>query len=328
MQPLDHAAIDLQDALVAIIRLCEGGDHPLGPGDRLRIGREGLIGGRDLARMDQRLAVEAHAPACRAFGGKALHIAEIGIDAVEDGQVVGFRRDDDLHHPGHQFGPVRSRFDARRQGNVVGPDDERTEPVPAALAGDRADVENAERRLDHRPELQPVRRVGFGQRDGGLLQHRNTLDLRQQDRIDPGAARHQEVFGAPLRVERVDPHDPLAREGGVLQMRAQALARRVLLVRGGGILEVVDQAVGGETVGFLQRAGVGAGDEEQRAAGAKGRGHGRCHGRFSRARQSPGRAARRLGLRLGGAMLSPRARNIRRHHRRAKGMEPCRNSTA
>ena len=58
VQPLDHAAFDLDDPLAGIFRKVEGGDDLLRPGDLFRRRRERGVAGRDLLRVDQRLAVE------------------------------------------------------------------------------------------------------------------------------------------------------------------------------------------------------------------------------------------------------------------------------
>ena len=59
MQPLHHPSIDLEHALVPGSGLGEGVHYHARPGDSFGIGREGPVGGLNLAGMDQRLAVKA-----------------------------------------------------------------------------------------------------------------------------------------------------------------------------------------------------------------------------------------------------------------------------
>jgi len=75
-----------------------GGNDPAGPVDLTRAGREGLIGGGDLSRMDQRLAVEAQLVALPALGGAAGDITWgyggaggiLRSDTTANGPVVHF----------------------------------------------------------------------------------------------------------------------------------------------------------------------------------------------------------------------------------------------
>ena len=59
VQPFDHASIDPHDSAIPVFGLIEGGDNAarrLDLGDRRS---KGGVGGRDLGRMYQRLAIEA-----------------------------------------------------------------------------------------------------------------------------------------------------------------------------------------------------------------------------------------------------------------------------
>ena len=90
MQALDHAAGERDDAEAGVVRRGECLDHLPRPGDLfLGVGREGLVGDRHLARVDQRLAVHAQVAALLAFGAEALAIVEVVEGAVEDGEAVG-----------------------------------------------------------------------------------------------------------------------------------------------------------------------------------------------------------------------------------------------
>src|SRR4029078_6262085 len=59
MQPLDHAPLDHDHALLLVLLLPEGVDHPARPLDLLARRREDLIARPDLVGVDQRLAVHA-----------------------------------------------------------------------------------------------------------------------------------------------------------------------------------------------------------------------------------------------------------------------------
>ena len=53
--------------------------------------REDRVAGFDLARMEQRLAVEAEIAALRAFQRKPVDIAEVAVGSVENFQAVSTR---------------------------------------------------------------------------------------------------------------------------------------------------------------------------------------------------------------------------------------------
>ncbi len=99
VQALDHAAVDLDDAFVLVLRQVEGGDDFPRPLNLLRRRREGLVAGRDLLRVDQRLAVEAKIARPPAFLCKSFRVAEFVIDAVEDIEAVGARGSHAIHQP-------------------------------------------------------------------------------------------------------------------------------------------------------------------------------------------------------------------------------------
>ena len=71
MQPLDHAAVEADRALARVLRLREGRDDGAGALDLACRRREDLVGGGDLVRVDQGLAVEAAIAALLALGAKA-----------------------------------------------------------------------------------------------------------------------------------------------------------------------------------------------------------------------------------------------------------------
>ena len=139
---------------------------------------------------------------------------------------------------------------------------------------DLADVEDGERRLDHRPEPRLLGRAGAGASLPTRASMSAPLDgLRQQDRIGRGRRRGGEIGRAPRRVEPVDADDELARAVAAgLDRIADLRARRLLGIRCHRVLEVEDQRVGGERLGLLQRAGVGARHVEDAAPRTHGHG--------------------------------------------------------
>ena len=91
--------------------------------------------------------------------------------------------------------------------------------------------------------------------------------LRQQDGIGRRRHRRIEVGLAPGRIERVDADDQFARAiAARLDRGADLVARDDLGVGGDGVLQIEDQRIGGNGLGLLQRAGVGARHVEHAAA--------------------------------------------------------------
>src|SRR6516164_975455 len=91
MQALDHAAVELHDALVPVPRQIECRDDLLRLGNVFRARRKGGVARPDLIRMDEGLAVEAHVSRLAALAREALGVAEVVVDAVEDVEAEGPR---------------------------------------------------------------------------------------------------------------------------------------------------------------------------------------------------------------------------------------------
>ena len=89
MQAFDHAVADADRALALSVGGGEGSDDLTGPGDLFGLGGEGGVGGLDLGWMDQALAVEAEGAGLFRFGGEAVSVGDVVVDAVEDQKVVG-----------------------------------------------------------------------------------------------------------------------------------------------------------------------------------------------------------------------------------------------
>src|SRR5215472_5964395 len=120
MQALDHAAVELHDALVLVLRQIECRDDLLCLGNVFRARRERGVARPDLTRMDQGLAVEAHVPRLAALAREALRVAEVVVDAVKDVEAEGARRRQAAHQP-RQHRPAAGRdFRTRVLGEIVG----------------------------------------------------------------------------------------------------------------------------------------------------------------------------------------------------------------
>ena len=136
----------------------EGGDDPA---RHLELGgrrREDLVARLDLAGMDQGLAVEAHFEPLPADGAEALGVLDVVVDAVEDGEAIGPRRQ-------HAEAERRDQRQAHRRvarahvlHQIVGAHDEQRQPRMGA--GDLLGAQDALGRLHHRPHRQGGRRAG------------------------------------------------------------------------------------------------------------------------------------------------------------------------
>ena len=201
---------------------------------------------------------------------------------------------------------------ARVLGEIIGAEHEAGQaraPV-APRPGDRRDVEDRGRRLDHRPDVDALGRIKRFEVVGDALQHRRRGHLRHQDGIGPRPDGGAQVGIAPRRLRRVHPDDELA--AAVIAIRdgaAHLLARQLLLLGGDGILEVEDQRVGGKRARLVEGATVGAGHEENATAQAHG-----AQGRdpfcgWQEGRSSPPRDdAQRWRTTIGRHVPTPKAR--------------------
>ena len=164
MQPFHHPPVERDDALAAVFRLLEGGENLACRGLLLGARSEGLVGGGDLARMDQRLAVHAEYAALPAFGPKTVLVLDVIVDAVDDVEAMGACRRNAGREPGEHGRPLRRQQRARCLGKIVGAHDETGEQAAARdrAARDGKRIQHGERRLHHRPEARAVRRARAG----------------------------------------------------------------------------------------------------------------------------------------------------------------------
>src|SRR5579863_5583208 len=128
MQPLHHLTVERYRAARGILRKLERGDDLAGLGDLGRGRREDGVAGLDLARMDQRLAVEAEIARLRALLPKAVDVAEIAIGTVENLKAVGAGGENAMRDQGQHRRAARLHFDPRLARNIVRPKHEAGEP--------------------------------------------------------------------------------------------------------------------------------------------------------------------------------------------------------
>ena len=119
VQQFDHPAVELDHALAGVFRQGEGVDDGAGVLDLGDGRREHLVADVDLARVDQRLAVEAHVAALLAFRPEAVEVLDVVVDAVDDVDAVGARRDDAIGEPGGHGRAARRQPRARLLGEIV-----------------------------------------------------------------------------------------------------------------------------------------------------------------------------------------------------------------
>ena len=135
-------------------------------------------------------------------------------------------------------------------------------------------MQHAERRLHHAPEGEARRRAGGDEHRFRLAHRIGALDLGQEHAIDRHLGRGDEVGVAPGARQRIDAQQRLALAIATLAQRGgDGVARARLGVGRDGILEIEDQRIGRQRARLLQRARVGAGHIEHRAARAGGGGH-------------------------------------------------------
>ncbi len=214
------------------------------------------------------LAVKSKFPALTAGIEKSRVINKIEVDAIEDGEAEGARRQQTKAERGQQ-GQAFARV-ARPEilGEVGGPDDQSADP--RARRSDLLDTQHAARRLNHAPDQKSLRCTRLGQHGLGLADGIGAFDLRQQDGIDWHARRRDQVLMAPFRRQRVDTEKDLAL---AIAARSQgpcdAVARRAFRVRRNSIFEIENKAVGCKAACLLKRARIGARHEEDGTARAQ-----------------------------------------------------------
>ena len=201
---------------------------------------------------------------------------EVVEDAVEDVDAVAVGGEHAGRQPRQHRRAAGHQPRARLLGEVVGADHEAGE---AGLrigggGGERRDVEDGERRLDHRPQADA--RVAHACRAGAgrAFPFRSVVDTfgtrMASGAADTAASMSSASQGVSMPLTRMTtsrwPKPP--RLDGVDHLAA----RQLLGVRRHRVLEVEDDAVDGERLGLFERAGIGARHVEHAAARSDGHG--------------------------------------------------------
>src|SRR6516225_8580289 len=149
VKPLHHAPLHDNHALLGVLRLPEGGDDLTGPVHLLLSGREDFVAGRNLAWVDERLAVHAKRAAVLALLAQAELVAKVVIDAVEDVEVISPGGDNGHGEPRHNSEAIMQSAGARLLEQVVSSHDEATEAILCidSRGRDGARVQNCHGRL-------------------------------------------------------------------------------------------------------------------------------------------------------------------------------------
>ena len=219
--------------------------------------------------MDQRLAVEAEIARLRAFLPKAVEIAEIAVGPVENLEAISAGGEDAVGDDGNHRGAARQHSYPGLPRNIVRPEHEPGQPHLGSLRGGREllGTQHRLRGFDHRPDPDRWGCVDIAQAMGDFFEILYAGNLWNQNAVGPGLPGHHDVIHPPRRIQRVDPDQDLAlavaagRDG-----LRNLVARQRLGVRGDGILEIEDEAVGGQIARLFQRPHVRSGHEQQTSA--------------------------------------------------------------
>ena len=114
------------------------------------VGAQTAVGRLDLARVDERLAVEAHLAALDALGLEAVGVLDVVVDAVEDHLAGGPGGEQAQAEAGEQRLAAGHVLGVELLGQVVGAHDQHGEALGGG--GDLLGVEHGDRRLDHGPD--------------------------------------------------------------------------------------------------------------------------------------------------------------------------------
>lgn len=247
-------------------------------------GREDLVGGLDLAGVQDPLAVEAERGGAARDLAEAVDVLDLQVGAVDRLEVVRAGRHQDLHQDVVvRVGAVAGRLLADDQGLHVDGGHEVGRAEDDGLGarrglGDRVDVVEALRVLDLRldadlADLEAHRLLDLGEEEIEGDDLLGVLHLRQHDAVEvlPRALDDgHDVAVCPLGRPVVDPHDArLARPVALVEELDDGVPRLRLGERGAGVLQVEEDLVGVEALGLLQEARVRARYSEARTARAK-----------------------------------------------------------
>src|SRR4029450_9282866 len=113
-------AIDRHHAFTLVLRQIERRDDLTRLFDLARRWRKRLIAGLDLARVNERLAVESELEALGTFRGKAIGISDVVVNAVENFDAINARGRHAHREPCQHRGPPWDETRARVLGEIVG----------------------------------------------------------------------------------------------------------------------------------------------------------------------------------------------------------------
>ncbi len=217
--------------------------------------------------MNECLAIHAEHLALAAFGFETVAVLDVIVDAIDTGQREGPRRQHALRQCRHQREALLAGTHAAFLDEVIGADDQAGEPVFRSGPADLGQVEDGERRLDHRPQCRTLRQ-GRGPRE--VCQ---ACNLGHQDGVCPRLPRHGEIVLDPGRLQPVDADDGAAApETAGFHGRGNEVSGLGFLLRGNGVFEIEDERVGRQRPGFFQDARLVAGHVEHGTEGFE------CHG--------------------------------------------------
>ena len=272
MEIFDQLAIDHDDAFTARRRRCVSLDNLPRPSDIFRFGSEDLVTGADLLRVDEGLAVEAEFVALPTGEFEAGFVVQVEINPVENGEpgsAGSQQAQAERHHERQAFVSVGTIQLLSQIGGA------HYQTFHAwGRFGDALRLQDTARGFHHRPDRHRIRgTIGTHDRfhmPDGI----GAFDLGQQQGIGARFRRHGDVFITPFGGEGIDANDDFAQAETAGGHRfANLLAGEFLGIRGDGVLQVEDQAVGGQGAGFVQGAGVGARHIQHAATGTRGFGH-------------------------------------------------------
>src|SRR5882724_6994682 len=254
--------------------LGEGGHQLARLGQGLLRRREHLVDDRDLARVDRDLAGESHGHAVLALAAQPLEVGDVGIDGVE--RVDAGRGGGDRAHRARvardvEVLPALVAHARQAHGRPEVLDAPRDRHDTRARHGDLADVQQALGRLgrdEHQPRaavrdpvsvleaVEDLRDLPHVPRVAGLRHHVTRRAAR--DRL-------REIVAAQSGGDGVHAHPALAAAEVAPQPLAHDRPRGRLAVGRDRILEVEDEAVGGQRERLLEHPRLAAGNEVERA---------------------------------------------------------------
>ena len=134
VQAFDHLPFDPDCALGSIAGFVERRQYPSCPRDVSGIWGEGDIARIDLARVDERLAIEAEVDCLARFGSEARFVLNIVEHAIKDGNAVSASSGHRKSERSHERQPQSAQPGAGFLGKVIGSHDEGFQPVGPAIS--------------------------------------------------------------------------------------------------------------------------------------------------------------------------------------------------